>query len=37
MEMDFHSMVMQGPFWSQTFYCILTWGEGSGDLCVSYT
>ena len=27
MEMDFHSGVMQGPFWSHNSYCILTWGR----------
>ena len=36
MEMDFHSVVMQGPFWSHISFCILTRREGSGDLCVSY-
>ena len=35
MEVDFHSMVTQGPFWSHTSYCILTRGKGSGVLCVS--
>ena len=35
MEMDFHSVVMQGPFWSHTSYCILTqWGlGGKGGWC----
>ena len=27
MQMDFHSVVMQGPFWSHNSYCILTWGR----------
>ena len=36
MEMDFHSGVMQGPFWSHTTYCILTRRESSGAPCVSY-
>ena len=27
MEIDFHSRVMQGPFWSHTLYCILTRGR----------
>jgi len=30
MEMDFHSGVMQGPFWSHTTYCILTRGRVRG-------
>ena len=34
MEMGFHSMVMQGPFWSHTSYYILTWGR-AWELCVS--
>ena len=32
--MDFHSVVMQGPFWSHTSYCILTQGWAQ-DLCAS--
>ena len=28
MEMDFHNVFMQGPFWSHTSYCILKKGEG---------
>ena len=28
--MDFHSVVMQGPFWSHTSYCILTRGRVRG-------
>ena len=35
MEMDFHSAVMQGPFWSHTSYCILT-RERARELCVSH-
>ena len=35
MEMDFHSGVMQGPFWSHTSYCILT-RERARELCVSH-
>ena len=31
MEMDFHSVIMEGPFWSHTSYCILTLGEGLGS------
>ena len=27
MEMDFHSVVMQDPFWSHTSYCIVTRGR----------
>ena len=34
--MGFHSVVMQGPFWSHTFYYILTQEKGLGTLCVSY-
>ena len=34
MEMDFHSSVMQGPFWSHNSYCILTRGR-AWEHCVS--
>ena len=34
MEMDFHSGVMQGPFWSHNSYCILTQGRAR-EHCVS--
>ena len=34
MEIDFHSRVMQGPFWSHTLYCILTRGRAR-ELCAS--
>ena len=37
MEMDFHCVVMQGPFWSHTSYCILKRGEGLGSsVCLLY-
>ena len=37
MEVDFHSMIMEGPFCSHTSYCILTRGEGLGSsVCLLY-
>ena len=29
-------MDMQGPFWSHTSYCILTWGRAGSSVCLLY-